>query len=399
MTERFEFEVNLQELLNAADSISRALGGKESIPILQHMLFEVGKDKLTMRGFNTYLQTDRVLSIINGSGSGIKFCVPVFMFTVLSKYIDKNSFVTISQIEKEGKLLHRLVVSQGSRFNGFSFIEADEYPAKIQIDAYTKVDMLPLLEAFRLTAIGSLDVTDRLELRCYHLDNKGRLMCGNGIQFAKYEGLNVKSLDETVLLRVKTVLENIKFLNEISHYDDCEIGFSETWLGFRSLKAGYEIIFQQYTGKPMDLLLIFDTITVQEMLTKVIVSLDDLKNVLELSTLYEGQALSHAYPHYTTLSIARNELTFEIEIENLSSNVERIDVKNFEGEEITIKILVSKLGQMIKELTGDTVILQFYSKNDPFRVIAEDHIKTDIVGGDGEEVVIEDIIFEYLQVL
>lgn len=398
MTERFEFEINLQELLSAADSISRALGGKESVPILQHVLFEIGKDKLTMRGFNTYLQTDRVLSIINDSVSGIKFCVPVFMFTVLSKYKDKNSFVRVSQVEKDGKFLHRLVVSQGSRFNGFSFIEADEYPAKIEIDSYTQIDMVPLLEAFRLTAVGSLDVTDRLELRCYHLDNKGRLMCGNGIQFTKYEGLNVKS-HETILLRVKTVLENIKFLNEISHYDDCEIGFSETWLGFRSLKAGYEIIFQQYTGKPIDLLLVFSTITAQETLTKVIVNLNDLKNVLELSTLYEGQALSHAYPHYTTLTIAKNGLTLEIKIENLSSNVEQIDIKTLEGEEITIKILASKLGQMIEELTGDTVILQFYKKNDPFRVLAEDHIKTDIVAGDGEEVLVEDIIFEYLQVL
>ena len=143
--------------------------------------------------------------------------------------------------------------------------------------------------------------------------------------------------------------------------------------------------------------LIFYTVPKQETLNKITVSLDELKNVLELSTLYEGQALSHAYPHYTTLTIAEHGLTFEIKIENLSSNVEQIDVKRLEGEELTVKILASKLGRMVEKLTGDNVILQFYSKGNPFRVIGEDHIKIDIVAGDGEEVVVENVIFEYLQ--
>lgn len=395
MIKKFEFGVNLGKLLEAQESLQQAIGGRETFPILQMVLLEVTDDELILRAFNNHLQIKRVVDIIN-LGVQDKFCVPVFMFTVLAKYTNKEDDINIIQLEKDGKLLNKLEVSQDKRSNEFSFIDAEQYPDRIVLEDYVYVNMSLLSEAFKLTAIGTDDTADKRAKQCFHLDGEGRLLAGDGSQFTKYEGVNASNSD-VILLRAKTILANMKFLTEIGLSSDCEIAFDEKWLGIRSLSAAREIIFQQYTGDPIDVLKIFNLEPLQDSICEVTVVLNDLKDVLELSTVYENQALSASLPQYTTVTIAENGMTFEIRIEDLSSNTEQIDVKKLQGEDFTIQFLSSKLQQMVNELSGEEVVFQFYGKTLPFRVTAVDHIESEIIAGNGEEVLVEYPVFEYLQ--
>lgn len=375
--DKFHFRVNLQELLDAQAFLVKALGDKKVKPILQMVRMEVRSDKLVLRAFNNYLQIETVIPIVN-EGPQVQFCVPTFVFTVLTQYKNKKGTITITQLESgKGTLLSKFVVSQELRSNEFSFVPTDKYPEKIAIPSYSLINMSALLEAVNLVKVGAADVSKKAALRCFHFDKDGRVMAGDGIQFAKYEGLKISSISETVLIRVKLVLENIKFLEDIAGAEDCEIGFSEDWVGFRSILRSREIIIQKYTGDPMDYLRVYDLVAKSEPACSVTLNLTELRNVLNLAVLYEGEALTAAYPSYTTINVGKEKVTFSIQIEDLSSNEEIIDSKKFEGEEFSIKIMASKLREIIVELKGDLVTLRIYSKQDPFQVLAEDYPQFD----------------------
>lgn len=368
----FEFRVILDELLKAQSTLTMALNGKDQKPILQMIFLDVQSHQIVMRGFNGHLQIERSVAIHN-EGSEIQICLPVFMFTVLQEY-DRNGQIEISQmIGSDDKLLNKILVSQDTRSNEFSFVEGENYPDKIDLDYKPIKDMNTLLEAFSLVAVGTADAAKKPALRCFHLDSMGHLMSGNGTQFALHNGLSLSTQKDMTLVRAKVVLDNLKVLNEISLVDDSEIGFDENWLGYRSVSSGIEIIFQQYTGDPIDFfMMIFNKIKENKPVCSVTLNLGELNRILDLSALYENEALRVAYPAYTTITIDKEKTAFEIRIEDLSSNTEQITNQQMDGDEFTIQILSSKLKEMTTELKGDSVRIDFYSKRDPFRLMALD---------------------------
>jgi len=371
MVTMFKFRVILDELLNAQSLLSNSLGGKDQKPILQMVFLDIQTNQIVMRGFNGHLQIERTVSIHNEDGE-IQICLPVFMFTVLQEY-DRNGQIEISQMTgSDDKLLNKILVSQDTRSNEFSFIEGENYPDKISLNYKPIEDMTSLLEAFSLVAVGAADAAKKPALRCFHLDNEGHLMSGDGTQFALHNGLSMSEKD-MILVRAKVILENLKVLNEVSLISDSEIGFDENWLGYRSLSSGIEIIFQQYTGDSIDFMMIFNKIKENDPICSVTLNLSELNRVLDLSVLYESEALRKAYPNYTMVTIDEKKTVFEIRIEDLSSNKEQINNQQMEGDEFTIQILSSKLKEMTTKLKGDSVKIDFYSKRDPFRLVSSDY--------------------------
>ena len=368
----FKFRVILDELLNAQSSLSNALGGKDQKPILQMVFLDIQSNQIVMRGFNGHLQIERTVSIHN-EGDEIQICLPVFMFTVLQEY-DHSGHIEITQmIGSDDTLLNKILVKQENRSNEFSFVEGENYPDKISLDYKPIEDMTSLLEAFNLVAVGAADAAKKPALRCFHLDSNGHLMSGNGTQFALHNGLNTSVQKDMTLVRAKVVLENLKVLNEISLVDDSEVGFDENWLGYRSLSSGIEVTFQQYTGDSIDFMMIFNKIKENDSVCSITLNLSELNRVLDLSVLYENEALRGAYPAYTTITVDKEKTTFGIRIEDLSSNTEQINNQQIEGDEFTIQILASKLKEMTTKLKGDSVKIDFYSKRDPFRLVSSDY--------------------------
>lgn len=366
-----KFRINLDELLRAQSTLTMALNGKDQKPILQMIFLDIQSHQIVMRGFNGHLQIERSVSIHN-EGNEIQICLPVFMFTVLQEY-DRNGQIEISQmVGSDDQPLNKILVSQDTRSNEFSFVEGGNYPDKITLDYKPIEDMNSLLEAFSLVAVGTADAAKKPALRCFHLDSMGHLMSGNGTQFALHNGLSLSTQKDMTLVRAKVILENLKVLNEISLVDDNEIGFDENWLGYRSVSSGIEITFQQYTGDPIDFMMIFNKIRKPDPVCSVTLNLSELNMVLDLSALYENEALKGAYPAYTTIKIEEETTVFEIRIEDLSSNTEQITNQQMDGDDFTIQILSSKLKEMTAKLAGDSVKIDFYSKRDPFRLMALD---------------------------
>ena len=240
-----------------------------------------------------------------------------------------------------------------------------------------------MLEAFRLTKVGTSDVSKKPALRCFSLNGSGSLVTGDGSQFAKYEGVSLPGHTDSealILVRAKLILEEIKLLADVGVAEDCEVAVSEQWLSFRSVSSNVEVTFQQHNGDAIDLERIFQAVKdkvdqskEENKVTTVEVALSKLRNVLQLSVLYEEQALINAYPAYTQLKVNKEGLLFEIQIEDLSKNSEQIEVESYEGPGFEVKFLASKLKEIINEIKGDRVIFTFFSQNDPFIVESPDY--------------------------
>ena len=124
--EKFQFRINLQELLDVQASLTHAIGGKKNKPLLQMIYCQVTEKQLILRAYNNMLQIERKVDIVN-EGSLAVFCVPTFVFVVLNQYTNKKGAVQFSQMVGKGEmLLNKFITSQEMRSNEFTFVEADK---------------------------------------------------------------------------------------------------------------------------------------------------------------------------------------------------------------------------------------------------------------------------------
>jgi DNA polymerase III sliding clamp (beta) subunit (PCNA family) len=361
----FDFQVNLGELLSMQELLKPALGTKGDRLILQTVRMEIQKNKLIMRAFNNVTQIEVSCPVVN-SGEVAYFCISSFMFTVLGKYPDKQGVVTFKCVEDTS-----CIVSQNTRSNEFALITPEKYPDKIVLSNYTSIDLAPVLEAFKLTQVGVADAAKIPAWRCYQLVDD-LLLTGDGTQFGRWAGLTEFDVKEPLLLRAKMIMENMKLFFTCLDAGDCEFSNIENWVGFRSVSASVEVAFQKYMGGSVDIERIFKEVRKNEPISTALIDLADLKSILAVCVLYENQALLNAYPAYTTITVENDSVKFDINVEGISTNKEEIAAATT-GDSFTIKLLASQLYEVVSLLKCESVLIEFFSTSDPFRVTASEY--------------------------
>jgi DNA polymerase III sliding clamp (beta) subunit (PCNA family) len=317
---------------------------------------EVKNGKLCLRATNTIMEITAwtaVDAIAEGS------CCVDSIVTSLVNNLDEG----IIHIKKDT----RLNIKQGKHRHNPVYIEADQFPTKVEKTGYALFSVKDLIRAVGLCSAAVSSSNERPVLQSYYINPADKsIVTADGSQVCVFENVD---LPGDVALPVGKTLESVMGLLR-SAVDDTsfEAAFG-AWTGFRT--ATWEVLINSINGQFPEMA---RNVVLKSLKDKPVLSVTFMKSellkVLSMCSMYASRAFQDGKQYHTIFRYFNDKATFAMDVVDLATMDEEVSYVEVNGQdEFEIWFSPMALQELVNRIANDVVELRFFGGMVPFLVL------------------------------
>ncbi len=342
-----KFIVSSSELLSHLQSVSKAISGKSTIPILDSFLFDLQRGELTITASDLESTLISKLTLENSDGDGKIALEAKRLLDILKEFPEQP---LTFEIDLES--LSTTILSENGKFNVVGS-PANDYP------------QFPELKQGEATsfAINTAVLEQGISKTIFATANDELRPVMNGVYFAmseenitfvasdshklvRYKRLDVKAGKESSFILPKKPANLLK--NLLSGADeDVVVGFDDKNAVFTFF--GFKLICRLTEGKFPN----YETVIPTENPNKLIINRIDLYNTVKRVSVFSNQA-----SNLIKLQLTANEITVSAQDIDFSISAhERLSCR-YEGDEMEIGFKSVFLSEILQNIGSEEIVLE-----------------------------------------
>ncbi len=348
-----KFIVSSSELLSHLQSVSKAISGKSTIPILDSFLFDLKSGDLTITASDLESTLITKLTLENSDGDGKIALEARRLLDILKEFPEQPLTFEID--------LDSLSITILSENGKFSIVgaPAEEYPQSLELVEDTSIKFTLNSNVLETGISKTIFATANDELRpvmngiYFHMtENDMTFVASDSHKLVRYKRTDVKADKESSFILPKKPASLLKGLlsgmdeDVVVEFDDKNAVFS--FLGFKLICRLTEGKFPNY-----------ESVIPTENPNKLIINRNDLYNTVKRVSVFSNQA-----SNLIKLNLTANELTVSAQDIDFSISAhERLSCQ-YEGDEMAIGFKSVFLSEILSNLGSNEVVVEM---SDPSR--------------------------------
>ena len=348
-----KFIVSSSELLSHLQSVSKAISGKSTIPILDSFLFDLKSGELTITASDLESTLITKLSLDNSEGDGKIALEAKRLLDILKEFPEQP---LTFEIDLES--LSTTILSENGKFSIVG-APAEEYPQLLELDENEAIKFTLNSNILEIGISKTIFATANDELRpvmngiyFQMTENDMTFVASDSHKLVRYRRLDVKADKESSFILPKKPAGLLKGLlsgmdeDVVVEFDDKNAVFS--FLGFKLICRLTEGKFPNY-----------ESVIPTENPNKLIINRNDLYNTVKRVSVFSNQA-----SNLIKLNLTANELTVSAQDIDFSISAhERLSCQ-YEGDEMAIGFKSVFLYEILSNLGSNEVVVEM---SDPSR--------------------------------
>jgi DNA polymerase-3 subunit beta len=348
-----KFIVSSSELLSHLQSVSKAISGKSTIPILDSFLFDLQSGDLTITASDLESTLITKLTLENSDGDGKIALEARRLLDILKEFPEQPL-----TFEIDLDSLSTTILSENGKFSIVG-APAEEYPQSLQLVEDTSIKFTLNSNILETGISKTIFATANDELRpvmngiyFQMTENDMTFVASDSHKLVRYKRLDVKADKESSFILPKKPAGLLKGLlsgmdeDVVVEFDDKNAVFS--FLGFKLICRLTEGKFPNY-----------ESVIPTENPNKLIINRNDLYNTVKRVSVFSNQA-----SNLIKLNLTANELTVSAQDIDFSISAhERLSCQ-YEGDEMAIGFKSVFLSEILANLGSTEVVVEM---SDPSR--------------------------------
>ena len=348
-----KFIVSSSELLSHLQSVSKAISGKSTIPILDSFLFDLNSGDLTITASDLESTLITKLTLDNSEGDGKIALEAKRLLDILKEFPEQP---LTFEIDLES--LSTTILSENGKFSIVG-AAAEEYPQSLELEEDKSIKFTLNSNILETGISKTIFATANDELRpvmngiyFQMTENDMTFVASDSHKLVRYRRLDVKADKESSFILPKKPSGLLKGLlsgmdeDVIVEFDDKNAVFS--FLGFKLICRLTEGKFPNY-----------ESVIPTENPNKLIINRNDLYNTAKRVSVFSNQA-----SNLIKLNLTANELTVSAQDIDFSISAhERLSCQ-YEGDEMAIGFKSVFLSEILSNLGSNEVVVEM---SDPSR--------------------------------
>jgi len=342
-----KFIVSSSELLSHLQSVSKAISGKSTIPILDSFLFNLENGDLTITASDLESTLITKLTLENSDGNGKVALEAKRLLDILKEFPEQPL-----TFEIDLETLSVVILSENGKFSVVGS-PADEYPQfpellEDKLIKFTiKADVLGIGISKAIFATANDELRPVMNGVFFQMSEESiTFVASDSHKLVRYRRLDVKADKESSFILPKKPASLLKGL--VSGMDeDVVVEFDEKNAIFSFL--GFKLICRLTEGKFPN----YETVIPTENPNKLIIDRTDLLNTVKRVSVFSNQASNLIKLHLTS-----NEITVSAQDIDFSISAHERLACQYEGDEMAIGFKSVFLSEILANLGSKEVVIE-----------------------------------------
>ena len=342
-----KFIVSSSELLSHLQSVSKAISGKSTIPILDSFLFDLDSGKLTITASDLESTLITKLSIENSEGSGKIALEAKRLLDILKEFPEQPL-----TFEIDSETLSTNILSENGKFSVVGS-PSDEYPQSPELSESATVKFSLGAKVLDNGINKSLFATANDELRpvmngiYFSLTKKDiTFVASDSHKLVRYKRTDGKAKQDSSFILPKKPSNLLKGLLA-GLDDDVSIEFDEKNAVFSFL--GFKLICRLTEGKYPN----YESVIPTDNPNKLIINRNDLYNTVKRVSVFSNQASNLIKLHLTA-----NEITVSAQDIDFSISAHERLACQYEGDDMEIGFKSVFLSEILQNIGSEEVVFE-----------------------------------------
>ena len=342
-----KFIVSSSELLSHLQSVSKAISGKSTIPILDSFLFDLDSGKLTITASDLESTLITKLSIENSEGSGKIALEAKRLLDILKEFPEQPL-----TFEIDSETLSTNILSENGKFSVVGS-PSDEYPQSPELSESATVKFSLGAKVLDNGINKSVFATANDELRpvmngIYFSLTKNDItfVASDSHKLVRYKRTDGKAKQDSSFILPKKPSNLLKGLLA-GLDDDVSIEFDEKNAVFSFL--GFKLICRLTEGKYPN----YESVIPTDNPNKLIINRNDLYNTVKRVSVFSNQASNLIKLHLTA-----NEITVSAQDIDFSISAHERLACQYEGDDMEIGFKSVFLSEILQNIGSEEVVFE-----------------------------------------